>query len=124
MANCQKNTNYLIRNATGQQVRDIRLSSGGMNLEIFLIANGKADCTFNIDGATATGIKLIGNNLQIVDAIDGLTNQVTAAAAGAEIKVQVNGTSQLEIIGVSDITMNMQANIRYDSATEKVIMHY
>jgi len=125
MANCQKNTNYLIKDASGQQIRDIRLSSDGKQLEIFMVATGNTECTFNIDSASSTGLVLLGVNLQIIDTIDGLPKQDSEAAAKAKVRIETNdATSALEIIGINDTIMSMQANIRYDAVKDEVTMEY
>ena len=124
MANCQKNTNYLILDASGNQIRDIQLSSNGKQLEIVLLSSGNVECTFDIDSSTNTGLILSGVNLLIIDAIDGLSNQVSAAANKAGVRIEKNDAGALEIIGIDDKVMNMQANIRYDGTADEVLMEY
>ena len=123
MATCSKNTNYDILNSSDQQIRDIALSSDGKTLEINLLASGN-ECTFSIYATEATGLKIVDRALQIVDALDGLTNVVSGNAASASVKIEQNAEGRLEIIGINDVVMSMQANIRYDAATDTVIMHY
>lgn len=124
MANCQKNTNYLILDASGNQIRDIRLSSNGKQLEIVLLPSGNVECTFDIDSSSNTGLIISGSNLLIIDAIDGLSNQASAAAGRASIQIKTNDAGALEVVGVDDIIMNMQANIRYDGTADEVLMEY
>lgn len=125
MANCQKNTDYQILNSSGQQVRNIALSADGKTLEITLInPPDGVECTFSIDSANFTGIKLIGENLQIVDAISGLNNQISKDASKASARIVKNAAGKLEIIGIDDQVMSLEANIRYDSANDEVIMEY
>lgn len=124
MANCQKNTNYLIKDSSGL-IRNIRLSSSGKQLEIYSVGSGITECTFDLDSTGFTGLKLIGDNLQIIDAIDGMNSSETSPASRAVVNIKENdASSTLEIIGINDTVMSMQANIRYDSVNDDIIMEH
>ncbi|HFA49149.1 MAG TPA: hypothetical protein ENJ95_09035 [Bacteroidetes bacterium] len=125
MPACQKNYNFYILNSSSQQVRDLALSSDAKSLEIIRTVGGTTECTYGIDSSTFQGLQLSADTLQIVDEISGLGKTLEMSASEAKIRVAIqDGTGALELIGSDDFILGLQANIRYDAATDKVIIHY
>lgn len=124
MANCQLNTNYPILDASSQQIRDIALTADGKTLEINLVPSGTNECTFSVDTAQGICLQIRGNNLRIVQTNGGLKTQLTDDPGKAKVKIDKDGAGMLRIIGIQDTVMGLDANLRYDSVTNKVVMEY
>jgi hypothetical protein len=123
MATCSNNTDFLLIDTGGAQVRDIKFTADRQTIEVWQIGISPAECTTPINSGTYVGVKIVRNNLVFTAPISGLTTNISSSlASNPSISIGVSG-GVASIIGVDDIGSGFtvpQMNVRFDSLTNSV----